>query len=739
MPRLPLHIAVIAAAILLTISCENDEYAEGLHAYRAGSYDLAFRKFSLCAALAPESPIADYYLYYAGRCAIKTRRYAEAIPLMASILNAHPRSLLREKARQYHALADFLARGSPTNELLRIGEAWIARFVGNAAAEEARAATNSATARSLYLTLIETYADSDASAAFHDRFAKDEKPSYPTNFTLRLMRGLLEGGNFSAAARYAAALTNASSCSEEALYSLALAADKTGRDEQAEQLYERYLTVYTPRREQTMRNLIEVYRGLGKHDDAVSMISGYLSQYPASTSASYLYRRLVLSHLSKKRIDRARDALRTGLARFPKNEHMNMSARNFLRTMYEAGNTNETYWALSELKKIHAGGDRYDYYLSWARWVYRKFGMTNEMKAAVSATLHTSKNPFLIVEALPDADDAMIASVSRSNEAAFADARRYRSATNTRKMLDALNRVQFIESARTDMPSPDFIRARDMASAVINEHPFVRALTAPMDDPQIVSNTIHLSPDHAEKAFLLSAYGDHENAENEITAVRKAYPASPTVIRALALICSNANNYGILFKYTASIGDHFNYPFKSNPYLLPTVLRRYLYPEYYREFVEPSAQENGIENAFLYALIRGESAFDADCVSWANAYGLMQLLYSTASSANRDRGRRRIESVELTNPEHNILLGTVHLRSLLATYNGDYFYTLAAYNAGGGNVKRWRSLTGRTNPYLFTRLIDYPETEYYVEKIMRNCHHYRLIAAEEELSQQQKH
>ena len=728
-------IVAAAAFVLSIVACESDEYAEGLTAYRAGSYELAYRKFSLCAALDPESPIADYYLYYAARSALKTLRYDDARVLTGSLLAAHPNSLLRSKARQYTVLADFLYRGAPTNELLKLGEAWIIRFVGNAAVTESIAMTNTDIARSLCTQLIETYADSDAAAVFHDRFAKDSAVRYPTNFSIRMVRGLLEAGNYAAVTRYAASLTNVPSCAEEALYSLALAYDKQGREESAERLYSRYIADHTVRREQAARNLIEVYRSLGKHDKAAEAITDHLSRYPKSASASYLYRRLVLAYLAKKEKAKAHEVLRSGLSRYPKDDHMNMSVRNYLRTMYEGADTNETMWALRELKKVHAGGDRYDYYLSWARWVHKKFGETNEMKAAVSATLHTSKNPFLIVEALSDADDNMLASVARSNAAAFADARAYRAVTNNKRMLDALNRVQFIDTARTDLPSPDLLRARDMASLAINEHPFVRALTMPMSDASIVSNAVHLSPDRARKAFILSSYGDHENAENEIVAMRKAYPSSATVIRALMLISSNAGSYGALFRYTGTIGDHFGYPYRSNPYLLPAVLRRFMYPEYYQASVESEAQQNGIENAFVYALIRGESAFDANCVSWANAYGLMQLLYSTASSANRERGRRRIESVELTDPEHNIILGTMHLKSLLASYNGDYFFTLAAYNAGGGNVKRWRSLPGRSNPYLFTRLIDYPETEYYIEKIMRNCHHYRLLAAEEQFHQ----
>ena len=70
---------------------------------------------------------------------------------------------------------------------------------------------------------------------------------------------------------------------------------------------------------------------------------------------------------------------------------------------------------------------------------------------------------------------------------------------------------------------------------------------------------------------------------------------------------------------------------------------------------------------------------------------------------------------DLTNPAINIRYGSWYLRLLLTKY-GDLRLALAAYNAGQGNVDRWKT-AGLT--------IQFPETRVYVEHIERLLRVYR--------------
>ena len=56
----------------------------------------------------------------------------------------------------------------------------------------------------------------------------------------------------------------------------------------------------------------------------------------------------------------------------------------------------------------------------------------------------------------------------------------------------------------------------------------------------------------------------------------------------------------------------------------------------------------------------------------------------------------------LTNPETNIDFGMKHLQDLLTLYKNDMVLAVAAYNAGAGNVNRWRkSFSGmRTDEFI---------------------------------------
>ena len=114
------------------------------------------------------------------------------------------------------------------------------------------------------------------------------------------------------------------------------------------------------------------------------------------------------------------------------------------------------------------------------------------------------------------------------------------------------------------------------------------------------------------------------------------------------------------------------------------------------------AHKNGLQPELVLAVIQAESAFNPLARSPKGALGLMQVLPSTA----RDYGVDRAE--ELLSAEQNIRVGTVHLARLLRKFGGDAALALAAYNAGEGAVVRsgWR-------------VPPYPETERYVQKVMR--------------------
>jgi soluble lytic murein transglycosylase len=153
---------------------------------------------------------------------------------------------------------------------------------------------------------------------------------------------------------------------------------------------------------------------------------------------------------------------------------------------------------------------------------------------------------------------------------------------------------------------------------------------------------------------------------------------------------------------------------------------RLLYPVVYADVIDSEANARKIDPALVAALIHQESSFNPRATSRAGAVGLMQVLPSVGASIAKARGMSSFERVLLYQPDVNIKLGMSHLDAMLKQYPR-IEYALAAYNAGGAPVRRWRGLRGADDPELFVERISYDETRDYVRILLRNQAMYRSL------------
>jgi soluble lytic murein transglycosylase len=147
----------------------------------------------------------------------------------------------------------------------------------------------------------------------------------------------------------------------------------------------------------------------------------------------------------------------------------------------------------------------------------------------------------------------------------------------------------------------------------------------------------------------------------------------------------------------------------------PPWFERIRYPLRYSEYVRVHARENGLDPALLAAVIYQESKFDAGAESNSGAIGLMQLTPATAHGIAIRTGGSRFQTRDLLDPEINIRYGSWYLANLFRKY-GNERLVLAAYNAGQGNVDRWRA-EGKE--------IAFSETRAYVSRVEHLKHVYR--------------
>jgi len=142
-----------------------------------------------------------------------------------------------------------------------------------------------------------------------------------------------------------------------------------------------------------------------------------------------------------------------------------------------------------------------------------------------------------------------------------------------------------------------------------------------------------------------------------------------------------------------------------------------LFPIPFYEVVLRYAPAYNIEMAWVYAILRQESAFQIDARSPKGALGLMQLLPTTAQQV-ADKYHISMSSENLSSPENNIELGTAYLRELLDKFNGNHLLATVAYDAGPSRAQQWANRYPCVAPDIWVELIPSAETQNYVRRVM---------------------
>lgn len=162
---------------------------------------------------------------------------------------------------------------------------------------------------------------------------------------------------------------------------------------------------------------------------------------------------------------------------------------------------------------------------------------------------------------------------------------------------------------------------------------------------------------------------------------------------------------------------------------IPLAYWHILFPEPYWTTIKAESAKNNLDPYLVASLIRQESEFNPSAISYANAWGLMQLLPSVGKTLARQEGMTHFETFQLLDPDTNIRLGTRYLKQMLDHFGGVPEYALAAYNAGDSRVEDWQAAGPYTGIDEFVESIPFTQTRDYVQAILRNIEIYREIDA----------
>ena len=140
------------------------------------------------------------------------------------------------------------------------------------------------------------------------------------------------------------------------------------------------------------------------------------------------------------------------------------------------------------------------------------------------------------------------------------------------------------------------------------------------------------------------------------------------------------------------------------------------FPLLHRTAVARESVANRIDPAWVFGVMRRESAYISDVRSHAGAIGLMQLMPRTASYVAGLKGQANWRG-DLTDVRTNIAFGSFYLRHVLDEFDEHQALATASYNAGPSRVQQWKMPTAMEAD-VWVDTIPFTETRRYVRAVL---------------------
>lgn len=249
------------------------------------------------------------------------------------------------------------------------------------------------------------------------------------------------------------------------------------------------------------------------------------------------------------------------------------------------------------------------------------------------------------------------------------------------------------------------------ADLSMSNNELIAAAAAPQQSSHLAAP--HITPDvarAAERSDILLSLGMKEDAFSELTRASRL-TSNPHVLAYLAYKLQEAGAYKRAITLISQVANQKNASHK-----LETDINYMLYPLAYWSVVRDISDKYGVSPFILLSVMREESRFDPDATSVAGAVGLMQIMPETAHRLAvykiNTAGKPKIREVKT-----NITIGAYYLHFLLKEF-GSFPVALAAYNAGPDKVKEWLKEGNYKAHDEFIEDIPYDETRNYVKRVL---------------------
>ena len=191
-----------------------------------------------------------------------------------------------------------------------------------------------------------------------------------------------------------------------------------------------------------------------------------------------------------------------------------------------------------------------------------------------------------------------------------------------------------------------------------------------------------------------------------------------SIVRAMAPVLRAADDYAMLRHFISR--GHFGGT--------DIVSSRDRTPMAYGRELDRCARDRNINPFFVWSIMTIESDLNADSVSVADAYGLLQVIPKTGELMADRFGKGTFGIYDLLTPRDAVTYGCHYLASLVDKFKGQELIAAAAYNAGPHQLARWMQWRGdRLALDEFIETIPYGATRLYPQKMLATMAKYRSL------------
>lgn len=191
--------------------------------------------------------------------------------------------------------------------------------------------------------------------------------------------------------------------------------------------------------------------------------------------------------------------------------------------------------------------------------------------------------------------------------------------------------------------------------------------------------------------------------------------------------------YALTGWYEGAMRQISNFPIKMRAELTEK-FHHLIYPQAYGSLVGVYAKKRNLPKSLILAIIRQESAFNPTVRSWADAFGLMQMIPEAATRLSQRFQIPYRDYNDLYDPEVNIAMGTALVSELSDKYLKRFIPIVASYNASEDAVQTWLRDRFNGDYHEFIELVPYEETRNYLKLVYRNMMIYERATKSQDIN-----